>query len=902
MSNRCGVGLASGVLLLAVCVGCISHHGKGRNTSNQTVRGEWPSPAYDRGRTSRTPATGEIREPEVAWQLDVSAREYSIVVTPERDREGRCHLAQSLPLKALDETARLYWGLKEAPFDVDGDGVPDPEPPRGGQAIWAKFLPGVNGLQRVDFGNPMRLYSFENGVDKPRLVWETPIPSWLDQGYIVPVAADCDGDGRKEICIARWNEVAVFDASTGQQKYRRVYRPGVRPYGFFACYDDPERGPYLVAVGHRAGHAEALAVRDGELKLLWYHQFDPNDAVTLRRTCVEIPRDSIGDFDGDGRPEAMVNTFNVFKDGRWHLIGYDLETGEPNIDLPDVHLWGHADVDGDGQEELLTQVCPRRPRGTYGELRVYKGKNVVWTHPYARWSLFSPPYPAFDRDQFSSEGGRYAAVKARFGEDRGDTVFITVPKAGVETLQALHFHDGKPQVAWSITATKGLFIEAAAARPDAVLVSVRAGFGERADLQAHGARLEAVAASPVTGRAQALVLRDVGNRPVIAVSDPLARLTAWRVTCDAENILQLLWKRPGRAQAEGLESADIDGDGVNEVLAVREAREGHGQLVAYGLDGTVRWVHDFVDFDGHVPRLADHFGIELWKPGHLLDPKRWDIIVTTRRTKAKATETGVINTKDNSVAWWGDRLLLDRPMADKHVPRLRAFGGAPVALADYDGDGLDDIAQQHDSEHWNIKGTNGEIMTGIVTWPADAITPDYAGREMWGAPCLAADLDGDGKPESLVAYRWCIVAFKPVPPCHLAALWYTPAGDGANNAVPAVADVNGDGKLELGVAGCKEGFRCMDAATGKTLWSVPAEGRASNTVAADIDGDGREDFVFGRGKRLMAVTQADEGPGRIVWELEMPVEITEVAVADWDGDGKAEVVVCGADGRLYGVR
>ena len=41
-------------------------------------------------------------------------------------------------------------------------------------------------------------------------------------------------------------------------------------------------------------------------------------------------------------------------------------------------------------------------------------------------------------------------------------------------------------------------------------------------------------------------------------------------------------------------------------------------------------------------------------------------------------------------------------------------------------------------------------------------------------------------------------------------LWHTGFKDGANNAVPAVADVNGDGKLELGVAGCNEGFRCMD--------------------------------------------------------------------------------------------
>ena len=34
----------------------------------------------------------------------------------------------------------------------------------------------------------------------------------------------------------------------------------------------------------------------------------------------------------------------------------------------------------------------------------------------------------------------------------------------------------------------------------------------------------------------------------------------------------------------------------------------------------------------------------------------------------------------------------------------------------------------------------------------------------------------------------------------------------------------------------------------------------------------------------------------------MPVEIAEVAVADWDDDGKAEALVCGVDGKLYGVQ
>ncbi|MGB6044375.1 MAG: VCBS repeat-containing protein, partial [Pirellulales bacterium] len=741
----------------------------------------------------------------------------------------------------------------------------------------------------------MRLHSFENGVDKPRLVWQQVVPDEYDAVWITPIVADCDGDGTNDICIARWDDVVVFDSTTGLEKFRCEYRPGLRPYGYFGCYVDARKGAYLVNVGHKAGHVEALAVRDGKLKLLWYHQYDPGDSLVLRQTIAHAAREPLGDFNGDGRPEILVNTFNDSKDGRWHLLGYDMETGKHNFDLPDVYAWGHADINGDGQEELLTQVCRGRPRGTYGELRIYRGDKVIWSHPHARWSIGSPPYPAANREQVSSEGGQDAAVRARFDRQKSDTIFITVPGKAGETLQALHFHDGKPQVAWSVSVPPDARVQAVAARPDAVLVSVSAETMAQVEVRANDARLEAVAARPFGGTSQPLVLHDAKGRSVVIASDPLGQVTAWRATGQTERPLERLWRRPGRTQGSGMSAADVDRDGVNEMLAVREAPDGHGQLVAYGLDGSDRWSHDFPGFSPG--------NIDFWTAGHPLDPNRWDLIVTTRRDQDHSQETCVINTKDGSVAWHGDRLLLDRPMADQQVPRLRAFGGAPIGLADYDGDGLDDIVLQAKSEHWIIKGTNGKLLTGIVTWPPNHLALEYpSDYAIWGAPMLVADLDGNGKPESVVAYGWTMVAFKPVPPNHLGVFWHTGFKDGASNAVPAVADVNGDGKLELGVAGCNEGFRCLDAATGKTLWNVPAEGRASNTVGVNIDGDGKEDFVFGRGTRLMAVTQGDDGAGRIVWKLKMPVEISEVAVADWNGDGKADVITCGVDGKLYGVR
>ncbi len=400
----------------------------GQKSAKQTVRGEWRSPAYDRGRTSRTAATGAIDRPKVAWELDVSAREYFVVVTPNRGARGSCRLDQSLSLGPLDETALLDWGLKAPNLDIDGDGKPD-EPPSGG--LWAKFRPDIPGLQCVTFENldrdkgrdlsvrgkdsdnkwTMRLHSFEDGVDKPRMRWQQVVPNEYDAVWITPIAADSDGDGKKDICIARWDDVAVFDAETGLEKYHCEYRPGIRPYGYFGHYADRRHGTYLVNVGHKSGHVEALAVRDGHLKLLWYHQYDPGDSLTLRQTIDEAVPEPLGDFDADGRPEVLVNTFNDFKDNRWHLLGYDLETGAHNIKIPDVYVWAHADIDGDGQEELLAQACRGRAVGrtaSYASTRGKRSSGVILERAGQRSSII-----ARTRTTVSLSSSRFPRKKAR---------------------------------------------------------------------------------------------------------------------------------------------------------------------------------------------------------------------------------------------------------------------------------------------------------------------------------------------------------------------------------------------------------------------------------------------------------------------------------------------------------
>jgi len=329
----------------------------------------WPMMGYDSQHTGRYPVAGEIVTPGLAWQMDLSAREYLLTATQEAGEE-HWKLQEPSALQSLSSEARRAWGLSAPQLDVVGHGNLV-DPPNAPGARWGKFLPCVAGFQRLSWTTTwgedahFQMHSFENGMDKPHLVWDLSFEGAMYSPLVVVV--DLDSDGNQEAVLSTWHGVIAYDLLTGQEKYKCMYRQiHARQYGFLGAYTDLSGRVYLIVVGDFAGHIGALSVRDGELRNLWYHRFDPQSeqGIDRRFTINTIGPDPMGDFDGDGHGEVLMNVFDENDDARWHLIAYDLETGEHRLDLPDVYLHGHADLDGDGRNELLTQYCPGRPVGT----------------------------------------------------------------------------------------------------------------------------------------------------------------------------------------------------------------------------------------------------------------------------------------------------------------------------------------------------------------------------------------------------------------------------------------------------------------------------------------------------------------------------------------------------------
>jgi len=192
-----------------------------------------------------------------------------------------------------------------------------------------------------------------------------------------------------------------------------------------------------------------------------------------------------------------------------------------------------------------------------------------------------------------------------------------------------------------------------------------------------------------------------------------------------------------------------------------------------------------------------------------------------------------------------------------------------VAVGDLTGDGKSDIATGRDDRRLFAFDRQGNNLPG---WPiyvyvdANSTVPRSGPQIELGrsGPSLA-DLDGDGVVEYVIAglrstgrddyYNNDLLVLEPNSARR--AGWETPAG-GTGLLVPdktwrmpqlpAVADLNGDRKLDI-VLTTQDGWIRAYAANKTLLWSFDyARGQAlyaSEPVIGDVDGDGLSEVVFG---------------------------------------------------------
>lgn len=252
-----------------------------------------------------------------------------------------------------------------------------------------------------------------------------------------------------------------------------------------------------------------------------------------------------------------------------------------------------------------------------------------------------------------------------------------------------------------------------------------------------------------------------------------------------------------------------------------------------------------------------------------------------------------------TVAFWGDTLVAP---AAVFAEGAGSFFSAP-AIADLDGDGAVEVITTDASSVYAWKPVDANLdgrADPKPGFPVRLIQPPATGQADRSVltPPTVFRVDSGRFGIAVGTSSGGLIALRP-DGTTLFAVTLSQTLNERLSVPPAAADVNGDGRDELIVALATPGagrVAVVDA-TGHALWTRPAGllGRASAPVVADLDGDGRFDVVVvGADGTVAAWDQSGSPlPG---WPVDGKAEIiAPPAVGDLDGDGLPEVVVSGSN-------
>lgn len=899
-------------------------------THSFPLPGEWPCHRANGSLDAHSPLSGKITVPRISWQHFAGSIETSVIVQP--GSSGNLHGVDSLavPLPKIGDAltraqeSTLYvadaaWGLSPRQVALEDRLQPLN---RTVTTTYAHVLPDEPGLQKLEF---------ESAFNKPTLggkwavcvgrcfawwggawvqVWETEQIHGLF--HPLPLVGDFDADGELEVAILPWYELQVRNARTGELKDQCRFTTG-RSYGFFGIYDlDGDGKIEFVIQSDFAKHVDVLGYRNGHLAVLWQRPIELD--ISNPRKVLRVGPEPVADVDGDGKLEVLVNLYNDSGDDRWHITIHDGITGAIKAELVDEHLDGVADVNGDGVAELLTTRTEGGGVPAYGPIAVRTVKNSVtrtlWEAADMGWQNWYPPLPDHVNSTATlatrtvlrrSVHGSAAVVLRNRAEYSSRETTLTVAAWDGDGFRA-QFAVSGPQVEALALGEDGRMLAHCTTRPgDAarVRLSVLSPDVGSGDIRPLASTRQGIEPATV-----AVVHEPSQSEPLLVVQGSGEELVAVRAPSYGSQT-QELWRRPGRGQATswtggrvGPVSADLRGDGRRQLLFAATAPSGCARLVAAELDGTELWHHDFTSIPG-APQVWNTGGIVLWQTGHFTDRRRQDVLVTVRRSMMHSEETVLLSGRDGNEMWRRERQISNH--AENGDVYSRGVGGTPFAIADFDDDGLEDVASLYPSIFYILRGRTGEDVLAIeARWPQVPIDLIYFGQP------VAGEWLGDGKPSVFFASSSGSMTGVLGPDGGL--MWYDALQTGPKSW-PAFGDFDGDGRPEMIGMGYwdPEGkdnanIRCYDTASGQIDWrlAMPVGGHPTGSASADLDGDGRDEALFSVDRTLYCLgTAPDGGAGQLRWQVQFTERIGPPSIADVHGSGQAAVLVAAADGNVY---
>jgi len=165
----------------------------------------------------------------------------------------------------------------------------------------------------------------------------------------------------------------------------------------------------------------------------------------------------------------------------------------------------------------------------------------------------------------------------------------------------------------------------------------------------------------------------------------------------------------------------------------------------------------------------------------------------------------------------------------------------------------------------------------------------------WFNSPAIADIDGDGVLEMVVGARDGLV-YAIGPGCHV--LWTFDTTDAIKSS-PAVGDIDGDGDLEVVIGSDSNYVYALNGEDGSLLWNYETDANVySSPALGDIDGDGDIEVVIGSIDDYIYALNGENGS--LLWKFETDYDVvSSPALGDIDGDGDIEVVIGSKDDYIY---
>jgi hypothetical protein len=353
---------------------------------------------------------------------------------------------------------------------------------------------------------------------------------------------------------------------------------------------------------------------------------------------------------------------------------------------------------------------------------------------------------------------------------------------------------------------------------------------------------------------------------------------------DAQNLRLILTPRPGTAvyladlkiwgtgegldrlaaaQAAGREavyafnsvhSADIDGDGVREVLG----GSSNGKVYCLDASGALRWSYDCGAEVNSVTTV--------------------DLAGNGRPAIVAGANEGYVVALNAD----GQELWTYQVPYYKRVPHVQV-----VFPADFSGEGRETIIAGADS--WRFYAIDAQ---GNALWHYESVHGSTAGA--------AADVNADGIDEVVAGteyYTWHVIN----PDGSRLFSTRTAGGPCANAA--AAGDLDGDGRQEVIFGGADTTVQVY-APDGSRMWVVNTGDEVTDLACADVDGDGQDEILV---SSLSFNVYCLEGDGSVKWRTALPNQLRTLTLLEGEpmrlavgcDDGSA-YALSAADGSLLG--